>query len=138
MVGGVLVGGVGLVYRGGCDHDRVLRGTAVALWLLQITLLAAPVLAYGYMSPPFTWQRHFVVPTAIVIVLLVAVIGARRWAIVAGVWLSVGAGAIVHDFAPEPCPYRPDLTGLQQCVDRGELVCRQAIFGSGWSIELRR
>jgi hypothetical protein len=116
----------------------VLRGTAVALWLLQITLLAAPVLAYGYMSPPFTWQRHFVVPTAIVIVLLVAVIGARRWAIVAAVWLSVGAGAMVHDFAPEPYPYRPDLTGLQQCVDRGEPVCRQAIFGSGWSIELRR
>ncbi len=116
----------------------VLRGTAVALWLLHLTLLAAPVLAYGYMPPPFTWQRHFVVPTAIVIVLLVAVIGARRWAIAAGVWLSVGVGAMVHDFAPEPYPYRPDLTALQQCVNRGEPVCRQTIFGDGWSVLLRQ
>jgi hypothetical protein len=116
----------------------VLRGTAVALWLLHFTLLAAPVLAYGYMSPPSTWQRHFVVPTAIVIVLLVAVIGARRWTIAAGVWLSVGAGAILHDFAPAPYPYRPDLTALQQCVNRGEPVCRQAIFGHGWSVQLRQ
>ena len=116
----------------------VLRGTAVALWLLHFTLLSAPVLAYGYMPPPFTWQRHFVVPTAIVIVLLVAVIGARRWAIAAGVWLSVGTGAMVHDFAPEPYPYRPDLTALQQCVNRGEPVCRQTIFGNGWSVQLRQ
>jgi hypothetical protein len=116
----------------------VLRGTAVALWLLHFALLAAAVLAYGYMPPPFTWQRHFVVPTAIVIVLLVAVIGARRWAIAAGAWLSLGAGAMVHDFAPAPYPYRPDLTALQQCVDRGEPVCRQAIFGNGWSVQLRR
>jgi hypothetical protein len=116
----------------------VLRRTAVALWLLHFTLLAAPVLTYGYMPPPFTWQRHFVVPTANVIVLLVAVIGAHRWAIAAGVWLSVGAGAMVHDFAPEPYPYRPDLTALQQCVNRGEPVCRQAIFGNGWSVQLRQ
>jgi hypothetical protein len=116
----------------------VLRRTAVALWLLHFALLTAPVLTYGYMPAPFTWQRHFVVPTAIVIVLLVAVVGARRWAIVAGVWLSVGAGAVVHDFAPEPYPYRPDLTALQHCVDRGEPVCRQAIFGNGWSVELRQ
>ena len=100
MVGGFLVGGVGLVYRGGGDHGRGVESTAVALWLLHFTLLAAAVLAYGYMPPPFAWQRHFVVPTAIVIVLLVAVIGARRWAIAAGVWLAVGAGAMVHDFAP--------------------------------------
>jgi hypothetical protein len=116
----------------------VLRRTAVALWLLHFALLTAPVSTYGYMPPPFTWQRHFVVPTAIVILLLVAVIGASRWAIAAGVWLSVGAGAMVHDFAPEPYPYRPDLTALQQCVDRGEPVCRQAIFGNGWSVEFRR
>jgi hypothetical protein len=116
----------------------VLRGTAVALWLLHFTLLAAPVLAYGYMPPPFTWQRHFVVPTAIVIVLLVAVIGARRWAVAAGVWLGVGVGAMVHDFAPAPYPYRPDLTALHQCVNRGEPVCRQTIFGNGWSVELRQ
>jgi hypothetical protein len=116
----------------------VLRRTAVALWLLHFTLLAAPVLAYGYMSPPFTWQRHFVVPTAIVIVLLVAAIGARRWAIAAGVWICVGAGAMVHDFAPEPYPYRPDMTALQQCVNRGESICRQPIFGNGWSVELHQ
>jgi hypothetical protein len=116
----------------------VLRRTAIALWLLQFALLAAPVLAYGYMPPPFNWQRHFVVPTAIVIVLLVAVVGARRWAIAAAVWLAVGVGAMVHDFAPAPYPFRPDLTALQQCVNRGEPVCRQAIFGKGWSIELRR
>ena len=116
----------------------VLKGTAIALWLLHFTLLAAAVLAYGYMPPPFAWQRHFVVPTAIVIVLLVAVIGARRWAIAAGVWLAAGAAAMVHDFAPEPYPYRPDLNALQQCVNRGEPVCRQAIFGPGWSVELRQ
>ncbi len=116
----------------------VLRGTAVALWLLHFTLLAAAVLAYGYMPPPFTWQRHFVVPTAIVIVLLVAVIGARRWAIAAGGWLAVGVAAMAHDFAPEPYPYRPDLTALQQCVNRGEPVCRQTIFGNRWSVQLRQ
>jgi hypothetical protein len=108
------------------------------LWLLHFALLTAPVLAYGYLPPPFSWQRHFVVPTAIVIVLLVAVIGARRWTTVAVVWLAVGAGAMVHDFFPAPYPYRPDLTGLQQCVNRGEPVCRQPIFGAGWSVELRR
>jgi hypothetical protein len=116
----------------------VLRRTAIALWLLHFTLLAAAVLAYGYMPPPFNWQRHFVVPTAVVIVLLVAVIGARRWAMAAVVWLAVGVGAMVHDFAPAPYPYRPDLTALQQCVNRGEPVCRQAIFGKGWSVELRQ
>jgi hypothetical protein len=125
----------------------VLRGTAVALWLLHFTLLAAPGFAYGYMPPPFSWQRHFVTPMAIVVVLLVAVIGARRWAMAAGVWLAVGAGAMLHDFAPEPYPYRPDLTGLQQCVNRGEPVCRQAIFNDvhspsrwagSWSVELRQ
>lgn len=116
----------------------VLRGTAIALWLLHFTLLAAPVLAYGYMPPPFAWQRHFVVPTAIVIVLLVAVVGAGRWALVAGVWLGSGVAAMVHDFAPEPYPYRPDLTALQRCVNRGEPVCRQPIFGPGWSVELRQ
>jgi hypothetical protein len=116
----------------------VLKRTAMALWLLHFTLLAAPVLAYGYMPPPNSWQRHFVVSMAIVIVLLVAVIGARQWAMAAVVWLVAGVGAILHDFAPEPYPYRPDLTGLQQCVNRGESVCRQTIFGDGWSVELRQ
>jgi len=116
----------------------VLRGTAVALWLLHFALVAAPVLAYGYMPPPFSWQRHFVVPTAIVIVLLVAVIGARRGAMVALLWLAAGAGAMVHDFAPAPYPYRPDLTGLQQCLNRHQPVCRQPIFGDGWSVEIRQ
>ena len=124
----------------------VLRRTAIALWLLHFTLLAAAVLTYGYMPPPFSWeghlllswQRHFVVPTAIVILLLVAVVGARRWAMAAVAWLAVGAGAIVHDFAPAPYPYRPDLTGLQQCLNRHEPVCRQTIFGDGWSVELRQ
>jgi hypothetical protein len=115
----------------------VLKRTAIALWLLHFTLLAAPVLAYGYMPPPFSWQRHFVVPMAIVVVLLVAVIGARRWAIAAVVWLAVGAGAMVHDFAPMPYPYRPDLTGLQLCLNRREPICRQPIFGDGWSVEMR-
>jgi len=105
---------------------------------LHFTLLAAPVLAYGYMPPPSSWQRHFVVPAGIVITLLVAVIGARRSVIAAVVWLAAGVGAMVHDFAPAPYPYRPDLTGLQQCVNRGEPVCRQAIFKDGWSVELRR
>lgn len=125
----------------------VLRHTAVVLWLLHFALLAVAVLAYGYMPPPFSWQRYFVVPMAIVVLLLVAVIGARRWAMVAAVWLAVGVGAMVHDFAPEPYPYRPDLAGLQQCVNRGEPVCRQAIFNDGtaptrfsrgWSVELRQ
>lgn len=127
----------------------VLKRTAVALWLLHFTLLAASVLAYGYMAPPFSSQRYFLVPIAVVIVLLVAVIGASRWAMAAAMWLAVGAAAMVHDFAPEPYPYRPDLTGLQQCVKRGEPVCRQAIFNDvhspsrwspthPWTIELRQ
>jgi hypothetical protein len=119
----------------------VLRRTAIVLWLLHLALLAAPVLNYGYMGGPFNWQRHFVVPTAIVIVLLVAVVGARRWAAAAVVWLAVGVGAMVHVFAPLPYPYRSDLTALQQCVNRGEPVCRQVISTSGgreWVVELRR
>jgi hypothetical protein len=119
----------------------VLRHTAVALWLLQFTLLAAPVLAYGYMRGPWWWQRHFVVPTAIVIVLLVAVIGARRWVTAAVGWLAVGVPAMVVVFAPAPYPSRPDLTALQQCVNRGEPVCRQVISTTGgreWVVELRR
>jgi hypothetical protein len=119
----------------------VLKRTAIALWLLHFTLLAAPVLAYGYMAGPFNWQRHFVVPTAIVIVLLVAVIGAHRWAIAAVVWLAVGVGAMAHVIAPAPFSYRPDLSALQQCVRRGEQVCRQVISTAGgrqWVIELRR
>ncbi len=119
----------------------VLRGTAVALWLLHFTLLAAPVLAYGYMQPPLNDQRHFVVPTAIVIVLLVAVIGARRWVVAAVVWLAAGVGAMVHNFAPVPYAYRPDLTGLQQCLNRHEPICRQTISiinGRHWVVELRR
>jgi hypothetical protein len=119
----------------------VLRGTAVALWLLHFTLLAAPVLAYGYMRGPWWWQRHFVVPTAIVIVLLVAVIGARRWVTAAVGWLAVGVPAMVAVIAPVPYPYRPDLTALQQCVNRGEPVCRQLISTMGgreWVVELRR
>lgn len=115
----------------------VLKRTAAVLWLLHFTLLAAPVLTYGYMPPPFSWQRHFVVPTAIVIVLLVAVIGAHRWVIAAVAWLVVGAGGVVHDFAPAPYPYRPDLTALQRCVNRGEPTCRQTVFTDRWSIELR-
>ncbi len=117
----------------------VLRRTAIALWLLHFTLLAAPVLAYGYMPPPINDQRHFVVPTAIVIVLLVAVIGARRWVMAAVVWLAVGVGAIVHNFAPAPYPLRPDLTGLRQCLNRHEPICRQTISiinGRHWVIEL--
>jgi hypothetical protein len=119
----------------------VLRRTAIALWLLQFALLAAPVFNYGYMGGPFNWQRHFVVPTAIVIVLLVAVVGARRWAIAAAAWLAAGVGAMVHVFAPLPYPYRPDLTALQQCVNRGEPACRQVISTNGgreWVVELRR
>ncbi len=84
----------------------VLRSTAVALWLLHFALLAAAVVAYGYLPPPHSFQRLFVVPIAIVIVLLVAVIGARRWAAAAVVWLAVGVGGMVHDFAPQP--YWPD------------------------------
>jgi hypothetical protein len=119
----------------------VLRRTAIALWLLHFALLAAPVLAYGYMRPPIADQRHFVVPTAIAIVLLVAVIGAHRWAIAAVAWLAVGVWAMLHDFAPWPYPYRPDLTGLQQCLNRHEPVCRQTISninGRQWFVELHR
>jgi hypothetical protein len=88
----------------------VLRRTAAMLWLLHFALLAMAVLAYRYMPPPHNRQRLFVVPIAIVIVLLVAVIGARRWKIAAVVWLAVGVGAMVHDFAPPaywPDPLRP-------------------------------
>jgi hypothetical protein len=84
----------------------VLRGTAAILWLLHFALLAAAVAAYGYLPPPHSFQRLFVVPMAIVPELLVAVIGARRWTIAAVVWLAVGVGAMVHDFAPKP--YWPD------------------------------
>jgi hypothetical protein len=86
-----------------------LRRTAVVLWLLFLAWLAAPVLAYGYMPPPRSFGRHFVIPIAIVIVLLVATIGAigaRRWAIAAVVCIALGVPAMLHDFAPQP--YWPD------------------------------
>jgi hypothetical protein len=96
----------------------VLRRIAAVLWLLHFALLAVAVLAYGYMPPPHSYQRLFVAPMAVVIVLLVAVIGARRWTIAAVVWLAVGLSAMVHDFDPQPywpdplrpiCYFRPDV-----------------------------
>jgi hypothetical protein len=83
-----------------------LRRTAVVLWLLFLAWLAPPVLAYGYLPPPRSMGRHFVIPLAIIIVLLVAAIGVRRWTIAAVAWLALGAGAMMHDFQPEP--YWPD------------------------------
>ena len=47
------------------------------------------------------------------IVLLVAAIGARRWAPAAVVWLAVGVGAMCHDFAPHrtgPIPFGRSVT----------------------------
>jgi hypothetical protein len=116
----------------------VLRHTAVLLWLLQFLLLAAPALAFGPMPEPYTFQRYFVVPIAIMIVLLVTVIGAGWWVKVAVVWLALGCGGMLIDFAPSSYHYRPDLTTLRQCVNRREPVCRQAIFDDGWWVELRQ
>lgn len=116
-----------------------LGRTVAVLWLLHFTLLAAPVFAYGYMPPPLSWQRHLVVPVAIVVVLLTAVTGARRpYSIAAAVSLAIGLAAMVYDFLPAPYPYRPDLTWLHQCVKNQSFICRQAIFGDGWSIEIVR
>lgn len=116
----------------------VLRHTAILLWSLEFLVLAAPALAFGPMPEPYTFQRYFVVPISIMILLLVAVIGAGRCVKLAVVWLGLGCGGMLIDFAPLPYHYRPDLTGLRQCVDRREPVCRQAIFEDGWSVELRQ
>ncbi|WP_155770562.1 hypothetical protein [Mycobacterium asiaticum] len=116
----------------------VLKRTAVALWLLHFALLAAPVLAYGYMPPPSADQRHFVVPTAIIVVMLVAVLGADKLKIGALVLLILGIGGMLYDFAAAPYSYRPSLTNFQECVDRGESTCKQSIYDDSghWQVEL--
>lgn len=121
----------------------VLPRVALVLWALLAVLLGSAVHAYGdaMIASSFHFQRHIVIPVAIVVVLLVAVVGQAptRW--IAGatsLWLVVGAAAMIHDFVPEPYPYRPDLSVLQECVDSGAATCRQLIFDGTWTVELRQ
>ncbi|ORW64996.1 hypothetical protein [Mycobacterium saskatchewanense] len=115
-----------------------LGRTAVMLWLLHFLLLAVPAGVFGPMPEAGTFGRYFVIPVAVIIVLLVAVIGARKWVKTAVLWLAFGVGGMLIDFAPAPYRYRPDLTGLHQCVKRGGPVCRQRIYDDGRWVELRR
>ncbi|QNI06764.1 hypothetical protein GAN17_11000 [Mycobacterium kubicae] len=118
----------------------VLRLTAVLLWLLQLVLLAPPAMVCGPLLSPFLMQRVYVVPAAIVIVLLVAVIGSQQRVKGAVVLLVLGIGGVLINLSPAAYTLRPDLSVLQHCVDRNEPVCRQVIYdGNGdWVIELRQ
>ncbi|KDE10501.1 hypothetical protein QLG13_01715 [Rhodococcus aetherivorans] len=121
----------------------VLPRVAPVLWALLAVLLGSAVHAYGdaMIASSFHFQRHIVIPVAIVVVLLVAVVGQAptRWiAGAASLWLVIGAAAMIHDFVPEPYPYRPDLNVLQECVDSGAATCRQPIFDGTWTVELRQ
>ncbi|WP_155763545.1 hypothetical protein [Mycobacterium asiaticum] len=116
----------------------VLGRTAVLLWLLQIVLLAPPALVCGPLTSPYLMQRVFVVPAAIVIVLLVAVIGSQNRLKLAVLWLVLGIGGTLINLSPAAYTFRPDLTGLQHCFERGEPVCRQAIYDDDWKIELHQ
>ncbi|ORI23732.1 hypothetical protein [Rhodococcus sp. 1168] len=116
--------------------------TALPLWVLFAILLYSAVNAYGsaMVSSSFAFQRHVLIPTAVTLVLLWSVLGSSaRTAIkaVAALCLVVGIGAVLHDFFPDPYPYRPSLSGLQECVDAGGKLCHQGIFGDGWSVDLQ-
>ncbi|MEH6797086.1 MAG: hypothetical protein V7694_23450 [Rhodococcus sp. (in: high G+C Gram-positive bacteria)] len=114
---------------------------ALPLWLLCVILLYSAVNAYGpaMVSSSQAFQRHILIPVAICIVLLWAVIGSHGRSIptaVALVCLLAGGWGIVHDFAPDPYPLRPDLGPLRLCVEAGTDSCQQEIFLPGWSVDL--
>lgn len=120
-----------------------LRTTAVALWLLSAVLLLSAVHAYGaaMVASSVAFQRHIVVPVAITIVLLFAVLATAKatWArALAALCLIAGIVGVVHDFVPAPYPVRPDLTELQHCVDSGAPRCTQPIFDGKWTVVLTR
>ncbi len=120
-----------------------LPRTSPVLWLLFAVLLGAAVTAYGsaMVASPLHFQRHIVVPSAIVAVQLFAVLGSsvRLWVkAVAAVCLVAGIGGIVHDLIPPAYPCRPDLSGLQECVDSEASKCSQAVFDGTWSVVLTR
>ncbi|OAK55587.1 hypothetical protein [Rhodococcoides kyotonense] len=115
--------------------------TAVVLWVLFGVLLYSAVNAYGpsLVGSATAFQRHVLVPTAICITLLWAVLGSRGHLfakVVATICLVAGAVGVVHDFTPAPYPLRPDLSSVQECLDAGTQVCHQDIFDDGWSIDL--
>ncbi len=121
----------------------VLPRVTIVLWALLLVLLGSAVRAYGeaMIASSFHFQRHIVIPVAIVALLLVAVVGQAptRWmAGAAALWLLAGLGAAIHDFTPEPYPYRPDLSVLQDCLASGAPVCRQPVFDGAWTVELHR
>lgn len=118
-----------------------LPKVALPLWLLCAILLYSAVNAYGpsMVSSSQAFQRHILVPVAICIVLLWAVVGAHGRSIpgaVALLCLLVGGWGVVHDFAPDPYPLRPDLGPLRLCVETGTDTCHQEIFLPGWSVDL--
>ncbi|MCZ4557642.1 hypothetical protein O4215_18935 [Rhodococcus maanshanensis] len=120
-----------------------LPRTAPVLWLMFAVLLGSAVNAYGQamVASSLHFQRHIMIPLAIVIVLLVAVLGSatRSWAkAVAALCLLAGVGGIAHDLIPAAYPYRPDLAGLEECVDSGAAECSQSIFDGDWTVVLTR
>ena len=119
----------------------VICRTAAALWALFFALLWSSVNAYGpaMVASSLHFQRHIMIPVAITVVLLFAVIGNARHRIVkilGSVCLIVGVGGIIHDFTPSAYPFRPDLTQLQECAENDRSVCEQSIFDGTWTIVL--
>ncbi|WP_188542683.1 hypothetical protein [Rhodococcoides trifolii] len=115
---------------------------AIPLWITAAVLLAAAVNAYGpaMVASGIAFQRHVTTPLVICLVLLWLVIGrgrGRAATSIAVLALAACSYGVVHDFAPEPYPSRPDLTELQRCVSTNQPVCDQPIFGPGWTVELR-
>lgn len=120
-----------------------LPRTAPVLWLMCVALLGSAVNAYGQamVASSLHFQRHIMIPAAIVIVLLFAVLGssATSWAKwVAACCLLAGLGGVAHDLIPAAYPYRPDLSGLEECVDSGTAECSQSIFDGDWTVVLTR
>ncbi|CCQ14413.1 putative pentatricopeptide repeat-containing protein [Rhodococcus sp. AW25M09] len=118
-----------------------LPKVALPLWLLCVILLYSAVNAYGpsMVASSQAFQRHILIPVAICIVLLWAVIssgGKTILSAVAATCLLAGSWGIIHDFSPDPYPLKPDLTPLRQCVEAGTDSCHQDIFLPGWSVDL--
>lgn len=92
-------------------------------------LLGSSVNAYdaGMVASSLHFQRHIVVPVAITVVLLFAVVGNTRPKIVKFLGsgcLLAGIGGMLHDFTPAAYQFRPDLTNLAECAESGQVCVR--------------
>ncbi|EID73542.1 MULTISPECIES: hypothetical protein [Rhodococcus] len=119
-----------------------LPKVAVAAWTLFTVLLVAPTMAYGdvFLSGGLILQRHLITPTAIALVLLVAVAfqpHARQWirSIAIGC-LLLGAGAVVSSFPLYAHETEPQMDRVQACLNSDAPRCTVPGHPKGWTTTL--